>query len=211
MKNKFLLMTIAILIFAMSSAAQETGTFTDSRDGKTYKTVIIGNQTWMAENLAYKADSCCWAYDNDPYNVTTYGYLYNWETAKKVCPAGWHLPTEKEWTTLKKYLGGNDSNKKDVSGGKMKETGTIHWRGPNTGATNKSGFTALPGGLVINDTCKYIGNNGKWWSSVKLKFVYGNDSIIKVLTCSLAYNSAHFTELEFGEKSMGLSIRCVKD
>ena len=74
--------------------------FTDSRDKHVYKWVKIGTQTWMAENLAYKADRGCWAYNNKKSNVKTYGYLYNWETAKKVCPSGWHLPTDTEWTTM---------------------------------------------------------------------------------------------------------------
>jgi uncharacterized protein (TIGR02145 family) len=83
------------------------GQLTDKRDGKTYKTVKIGNQVWMAENLAFKPSSGnYWAYDDDNSNVAKYGYLYDWETALDVCPAGWHLPSDKEWPVLTDYLGG---------------------------------------------------------------------------------------------------------
>ena len=92
----------------------------------------------MAENLNYKSGS---DFADKP---EVYGRLYSWEVAQRVCPTGWHLPTDAEWTTLTDYLGG-----KNVAGGKLKETGTEHWFSPNTGATNESGFTALPGGIVI--------------------------------------------------------------
>ena len=160
MKNKSFLLTIAIVIIAMSSVAQVKGTFTDTRDGKVYKTIKISTQTWMAENLAYKANSGCWAYNNNASNVTKYGYLYDWKTAKTVCPTGWHVPTDAEWTTLTTYLDGD--------GGKLKEIGTTHWISPNEEATNETGFTALPGGARDYDgTFFYIGNNGGWWSATE--------------------------------------------
>ena len=82
-------------------------TFTDERDGKTYKLVKIGKQVWMAENLADKANKGCWAYNQDTSNVSKYGYLYNYETAKNVCPDGYHLPTKSEFETLLKNYGGS--------------------------------------------------------------------------------------------------------
>ena len=91
---------------------QQAGTFTDSRDGRAYRTATIGHKVWMTENLAYKpAEGGCWAYDNDPSNATKYGYLYNFETARKVCPTGWHLPTTGELEQLMKSAGGTDATK----------------------------------------------------------------------------------------------------
>ena len=92
----------------MIQAVGKPKTFTDLRDGKTYKTVKIGTQTWMAENLAYKAINGCWAYNNDENNISKYGLLYNNETAIIACPSGWHLPSEKELEILINYLGGAD-------------------------------------------------------------------------------------------------------
>jgi uncharacterized protein (TIGR02145 family) len=137
----------------------------DSRDNEQYKTVKIGNQIWMAENLRstkfndgtaipFIEDKKTWrkltvpaycVYDNDmDKHKMIYGNLYNWYVVNmgKLCPAGWHVPTHDEWTALSVYLGGES-----VAGGKLKETGTIHWKSSNDGATNESGFTALPGGI----------------------------------------------------------------
>ncbi len=208
-------MTIVVLITAISSLAQVTGTFTDSRDGKTYKTVVIGTQTWMAENLAYKTGSGCWAYDNDQRNITTFGYLYSWEMAKNVCPTGWHLPNNVEWNTLKSYIGGIPGTE-DVSGGKLKETDTIHWRSPNTGANNETGFTALPGGVRDPDeTFSLIGYVGWWWTPTEVSFFSADENgyMIEskdVMTYLLLNNSEEFTK-SAGLKSQANSVRCIKD
>ena len=103
MKNTFFLLLsllITLTAFSQEDKTSNTGTFTDQRDSIQYNWVKIGNQIWMAENLAFKADSGCWAYDNDIANVSEYGYLYDWETAKNVCPSSWHLPTKDEFETL---------------------------------------------------------------------------------------------------------------
>jgi uncharacterized protein (TIGR02145 family) len=192
--------------------SQETGKFEDLRDGKIYSTVIIGKQTWMAENLAYEAPGGCWP-NKDIQGNLTYGFLYNWETAKKVCPAGWHLPTDAQWTSLKNYLGGNNK-KNDISGGKLKEAGTINWKSPNTGATNESGFTALPGGFIVNDTCKDVGYEGGWWSSNEMNLsLMGNQDenlISGAATYSLSNSDAKFRTI-LGIKNHGYSVRCLKD
>ncbi|MEX2594048.1 MAG: fibrobacter succinogenes major paralogous domain-containing protein [Anditalea sp.] len=142
----------------------ETGTFTDPRDGQVYKTVQIGIHTWMAENLNYETeDSFC--YEEDPANCDKYGRLYGWDVALTVCPDGWHLPSRAEWGVLANHLGGWE-----IAGGKMKAT--TEWNPPNTGATNESGFSALPGGYGERG---FPGNfyheresTGQWWGSDRL-------------------------------------------
>jgi uncharacterized protein (TIGR02145 family) len=134
--------------------------------------------------------------------VETYGYLYDWETACDVCPDGWHLPTDAEWTELTDYLGEN-------AGGKLKATGTIEagtglWYDPNTGATNETGFTALPGGGRGSDgTFSDVGGGGYWWSAteVSTNYAWSRD-----VSCDYSgvdgYND---------DKELGFSVRCLRD
>ena len=110
------ILVIALMFYGIIIKAQESGTFTDPRDGKVYKTVTIGTQTWFAENLAYKLSNGCYAYRQNEYNVSKYGYLYLYETAKNACPSGWHLPNDIEWNSLINFLGG-----KEVAGVKLKQ------------------------------------------------------------------------------------------
>ena len=161
------------------------GSVTDI-EGHAYKTIVIGTQEWMAENLKTAAYSngdpiqpvtevWSWSqlttgawcdYRNDPDFSRVYGKLYNFYAVtdvRNVCPAGWHVPAHDEWIVLQDYLGGWE-----IAGGKLKERGTVHWRDPNTGATNESGFTALPApfrfesGNFVYEFSDYI---GFCWSS----------------------------------------------
>ncbi len=191
-------------------------------DGTIYQTVRIGNQWWMAENLKvthYRngdtipnvTDNTAWAglttgayceYNNDLNNVDPYGRLYNWFAAhdsRNIAPAGWHVPSDAEWQTLVDYLGGGT-----VAGGKMKEIGTAHWFDPNSGATNESAFTGLPGGCRFdNGNCGNLGRYAYFWSSVEY---YSEASYL----LNLFYNSpgVYLTDMY---KRCGLAIRCVKD
>lgn len=208
MKNLSLLMTIAIIVIAMSSFAQETDTFTDSRDGKIYKIVKIGTQIWMAENLAYRVRSGCWVYDNKQNNVTTYGYLYNWETAKKVCPSGWHLPSKAEWTTQIDYLGG-------LSIAETKMKSTSGWE-ENCNGTNESGFAGFPGGCRDdNKAFDEIGQIGYWWSSTELKISEVPSDWRGVIGDQNAwYRSLHSVGLSLWgniDRHSGFSVRCLRD
>lgn len=175
-----------------------TGTFTDPRDGQIYATVDIGSQTWMAENLNYETPNS-WTYDNDPANGDIYGRLYIWEEALTVCPSGWHLPTDEEWSTLRTFLG------EGVAGGKMKETGTTHWNAPNVAATNSSGFTALPGGYRngYGGSFYHLGTIGYFWSATE----YSSTS------AWYYYLSNDGGWLQDGNhsKTHGSSVRCIKD
>jgi uncharacterized protein (TIGR02145 family) len=209
---------------AMSFTTQEGSsgsTFTDPRDGKVYQTVVIGNQEWMAENLAYLpsvnmvADGSedalgyyYYVYGYDGTNVAeakatdnyaTYGVLYNWTAAMNACPDGWHLPSDAEWTELTDYLGGES-----VAGGKLKETGTTHWASPNTGATNETGFTALPGGYRTNNgTFGVIGYLGHWWSATEYNDTYAWYRLM-YYNNSNVYRSYYY-------KEVGFSVRCLRD
>ena len=201
----------------------ESGTFTDARDGREYKWVKIGNQVWMAENLAatkyndgtaiplvtdntawknLTTPGYCW-YNNDEAGYkNTYGALYNWYTVNtdKLCPTGWHLPTDAEWTTLTDYLGSGS-----VAGGKLKEIGTTHWDSPNTDATNETGFTALPGGYRgdYGGTFNLAGNHASLWSSTEMG---SSLAFNRTLSCYGPYVLAYLCN-----KSYGYSVRCVRD
>jgi len=174
------------------------GKFTDNRDGKTYKTVLIGNQTWMAENLNY-ASRNSWCYDKISSNCAKYGRLYDWETAKESCPNGWHLPSDTEWTILTTFLSGES-----VAGGKLKETGTTHWQSPNTDADNSSFFNALPGGYRYGvGAYSNIGNNGNWWSSTE-------NGTGNAWRRNMNYNNSILNRNNNG-KLYGFSVRCLRD
>ena len=140
------------------------GTLVDNRNGQTYKTVQIGKQNWMAENLNYEVENTR-CYDDLNSNCEKYGKYYNWEVALDACPENWHLPSKLEWQELIDFLGGEN-----IAGGKLKETGDLHWKGGNLYATNESGFTGLPGGAhefanLPNEDFSGIGFHGDFWSS----------------------------------------------
>jgi uncharacterized protein (TIGR02145 family) len=173
--------------------------FTDNRDGKTYQIVHLNNQTWFAENLNYIVENDSWAYNNDPANASIYGLIYNFEGASYACPDGWHLPSDSEWDELITFLGGTD-----VAGGKMKESGTIHWASPNTGASNSSGFSSLPGGFrtsagVFSSMSFYA----EYWSST-----IANDTI--ALGRTLYHDNTEANRRGY-KKFSGSSVRCIKD
>ena len=138
-------------------------------NGQTYKTVKIGNQTWMAENLNYNASSSK-CYNNESSNCTTYGRLYNWETAKTVCPSGWRLPSEVDFTALVKFADPNwtsNSSNDNISGEKLKASSGWNAGPASAIGTDDYGFSGLPGGGYISVSTGFanIGNYGNWWSS----------------------------------------------
>ncbi len=195
--------------------SENSGTFTDSRDGNTYKWVEIGDQVWMAENLAYDAGGDCWAYDNDESNVATYGRLYTWEVALEACPSGWHLPSDGEWEQLAQYVSdqkGPYSKSDDEWSSEWHDVDkhlktTSGWNSNGNG-TDDFGFAALPGGyrrgsLNFNN----IGDLGIWWSSTE----YNIDSAWDRF---LSDNNSTFGSFYYrgdGNKYLGLSVRCVRD
>jgi uncharacterized protein (TIGR02145 family) len=205
----------------VSFSTLDFGTVTDV-EGNLYKTITIGPQTWMAENLAtvrfsdgtaiplIKEDAVwegltkpgyCWYKNDEAAFKIDYGALYNWYTVKtgKLCPGGWHVPTDEEFTILTNHLGGEMT-----AGGKMKVPDVTFWVDPNTGATNTSGFSALPGGFRYFDGKFFdFGFSGYWWSSTEyvasiawFRFLYYNESSL------FRFNN---------QMRNGFSIRCIKD
>ena len=202
------------------------GTMTD-QEGNVYKTIVIGSQEWMAENLntsiyrngeaiSTNLDDAAWQsttsgawayYNNDLSYACPYGKLYNWYTcvdARQLCPVGWHVPTDAEWTVLTNYLGGEDA-----AGGKMKTTGTIAgatglWIGPNEAATNSSGFSGAPGGdRGYEGGYAGIGFGSGWWSSSDFDT---NTTRFLLLNENLGGASSYFNF-----KQGGFSVRCLRD
>jgi uncharacterized protein (TIGR02145 family) len=201
----------------------KSATFTDPRDGKTYKTITIGNQTWMAENLAYKAAKGCWAYDDNEANVAIYGYLYNWETAKTVCPAGWHLPSEAEFKALFEYLGGKKAApvklksttgwaveiEKDSLTAKQKALRDKRCIVLDGNGNNQSGFSALPGGWRGGPKAyNKMGVNGYWWSSTQ-DYDYNPSQTSYSLTLFSRFSYLDWTCLALWD--FAYSVRCIKD
>ena len=144
--------------FGASAQTSGLGTFTDERDGKTYKTVTIESQTWLAENLNYVTDnSVC--YDSSDANCAKYGRLYSWSASKSVCPTGWHLPKDAEWTKLTDNVGGAPT-----AGKKFKAKNGWY---NNGNGTDELGFSALPGGDGHGGGFYDAGGNGYWWSATE--------------------------------------------
>jgi len=186
-----------------------SGEFTDKRDNNEYKWVKIGNKIWMAENLNYYTTSGSWCYDNKESNCNIYGRLYNWETAKKACPDGWYLPNDEEWTELERQLGMsiNESMKSGYrgtdEGSRLKETGLRHWKAPNKGANNETGFSALPGGFRhYNGNYINVGYDALFWSS--------SEYISLAWRRSLNYYNSEINR-DFTNKKDGFSVRCGRD
>ena len=175
------------------------GNFTDPRDGHDYITVELGTQTWFAENLNYDTIAS-WCFADDSANAEIYGRLYTFETAKEICPDGWHLPDYDDWGLLiYDNLGGYP-----IAGGKLKEADTLHWKSPNLYATNESGFTALPGGYYnYSQSFIGLGETATFWSTRE------NDSIT-AYKYDLYYN-ADEVHMCYDYKWSGRSVRCVKD
>ena len=149
----------------------------------------------------------CWYNNDSATNASTYGKLYNWYAVndpRGLAPTGWHVPIDAEWTTLITCLGGDA-----VAGSAMKETGTTHWTSPNTGATNSSGFTGLPGGgRNFNSTFSNVGNSGIWWSSTGINTTYAWYSFLYYFNGSIIRTNYNMTNYN---KQDGFSVRCLRD
>lgn len=193
------------------------GSFIDSRDGKKYHWVKIGDQIWTAENLAYLpsvnpslsgSETTAYYYVSGyegntvgeakaAANYATYGVLYNWAASKSACPDGWHLPTDANWTALTDFLG-------ESPGGKLKEKGDAHWESPNLGATNESKFTALPGGY------RYYSGGFTHLTVVATFWTATDEGDSHAWNRQLQDNDSRVFR-DYDYKSSGYSVRCLKN
>lgn len=196
---------------------QSPGNTVTDIDGNIYSIVVIGTQEWLGQNLKTTrlndgtaifnptsnydtinvTPSYVW-YDSDMSNKYPYGAMYNWHVSilDNICPEGWHVPSETEWNTLVNFAGGDNS-----AGGKLKETGTTHWNTPNTGATDEYGFTALPGGSLINSDFTNINKRGYHWE----RNLIGNKYWRLMRNDNAKVTRWHTSAGTY------ISIRCIKD
>ncbi|MCK5148364.1 fibrobacter succinogenes major paralogous domain-containing protein [bacterium] len=233
-RKAFLIVAILYLAYLPLFSQDQTGTM-EGNDGKVYKTIKIGSQWWMAENLketkyqdgstihnvtnnttwAARSSGAYCAYKNDENIAQIYGYLYNWYAVNgsgDIAPKGWRVPTDADWKVLEMYLGMEkteaiiNGNRGTDEGGKLKETGTIHWASPNIGATNKSGFSVLPSGLRddASGTFWHLGSNAYFWTPRKISATNAPYRNIRS-SCSTIYRTYR------GRKRSGYSIRLVRD
>jgi uncharacterized protein (TIGR02145 family) len=159
----FVSAVILLFVCSKKSGQESPDTLADGRDGKTYRKVRIGDQVWMAENLNYKPKTGrSWCYSNSDSYCAQYGRLYDWETAKTVCPNGWHLPSREEWNELVIYAG-------DYDGRKLKSVNGWDYYSDSYYGTDAYGFSALPGGYRGPDDKFYIASScGYWWSATEI-------------------------------------------
>lgn len=222
MKTLFCILLVVSYITVSCNKDSDSNNTIKDIEGNVYHTVKIGTQVWMMENLRttkyndgtsipmvtvvskwanLNSAGFCW-YDNDSIEFgDTYGALYNWYAVNtgKLAPAGWHVASDADWKTLTTYLGGDT-----VAGGKLKEKGSSNWLAPNTGATNESDFTALPGGYRdMNGEFFDIEQSGNWWSSTAA-------SADNAYFRGLAYNHKFISRNAYNKK-FGFSVRCVMD
>ena len=196
-------LTLAILLLAFTA---HSGDSTITYANKTYKTAKIGTQTWLAENLNYEAEgSVC--YENNPANCAKYGRLYNWETAKKACPKGWHLPSNAEWDELYRFVDcdtGTERLYRSKTAGKYLKAKS-GWNEDGNG-TDKYGFSALPGGYGYSDgSFGNVGYHGVWWSASEYESIsngaYGRG----------IYYGSDNANWGSDYKSRLYSVRCLQD
>ena len=223
----FQIFIIGVLFLHISGCNKhDEQNFASDVDGNEYGTVAIGDQVWMNANLKttryndgteipnVSSDSVwvnlssgayCWQ-SNDINNKNPYGALYNWYAVNtgKLCPAGWHVASDQDWFELALYLGGDY-----IAGGKIKVSGTNYWAEPNNGATNETGFNAMPGGsryvgkVMVNGAFYGFGSGGLWCSSTEY-------SLSHAYSVNLSFRSSQLANYH-DDKRCGFSIRCIRD
>ncbi len=199
----FTAQTVVLLLTALfflngNLSAQQKGTFVDKRDGNSYKWVKAGNQMWMVDNLRFATPNGSWAVHDDTANIKTYGRLYDWGTATKACPKGWHLPSDAEWNVLVKNLGGED-----VAGEKFQQMDTVKVPQDPRSAMVSQGFSRLLSGVRHNDGAfDGFGVWGGCWSATPAGTDAANNWLFAKGSQSIRKSSS--------TKNSAYTVRCVK-
>jgi len=170
--------------------------------GQTYKTVVIGTQTWMAENLNYD-DVVGKCFNDNLDNCVIYGRLYNWATAMLACPSGWHLPSDADWNELMKFVDPSCTDNSSCANAGTKLKATSGWISPIIVGTDDFGFSALPGGFAENSSFINVNMNGHWWSA-------SDSSNDAAYFRNMSYYGS-YVSYEQMSKSNHNSVRCIKD
>jgi uncharacterized protein (TIGR02145 family) len=229
------IISLVMIVLTLAGCDKDKFAIPTDGDGNTYTTIKIGSQTWMAENLRttkfndgtpiplvtangawynLRTPGYCWYDNKETEHKQTFGAIYNWYAVNsgKLCPQGWHVPTDKEWMDMEKHLGmveaeavflGWRGEEKEI-GGMLKSTGTSLWTLPNAGATNSTGYNGEPGGCrLLYGDFKFKYGYGYWWCSVQADSTYG---IMRSLASDLVtVFKSHY------QKEYGMSVRCIKD
>lgn len=200
---------LGFILLGQVCFSQETGVFIDKRDHQSYKTIQIGTQTWMAQNLNFSGEGS-WCYDDSAFNCDKYGRLYTWEAALKSCPDHWHLPSNEEWTSLELFLGMTPEEVKiwlmrgDGEGTMLKNETEWEMENGEKLGYNSSGFNALPAGFLNVHNGKYtdLGKRASWWSSTP--------SDQYAIRRTLFYNKTGIDK-DPATRTLGFSVRCIQN
>ena len=192
-------------------AVPDTGRMVDARDGNSYKTIKVGNKTWMAENLRYADDfplgtgksnkAHVYFPNGSAENVALYGYLYNWYAAEAACPSGWHLPSNSDWKLLKTAIGGDNVGSQLACRAELWNDGTLE----RNSMFGKSGFSVLPAGSFDGKVYGNFGSFAYFWSSTEYEYYSGNAYFRYIY-----YNYGGIVS-NYSSKSDAFSVRCIKD
>ena len=219
-RNRWLMVAVGLVVFSVAicwADRPNIGSFTDARDGRTYRTVVIGGKTWMAENLNFGIADSSWCYNNEPANCEKYGRLYTWDAAMSACPAGWRLFDLTDWYRLARAIGGRRVTPKlgaihlhyfgatqweDIATKLKSQSGWNNCNGDNNNGTDDFGLSALPGGVRdVEFGFVSAGVFSYWWTA---EDVYWDNAAFFVRIASVNV----FEEIT--NKNAGLYVRCVR-
>ncbi len=203
---------ISLICISFHCLSQTSGTFTDKRDGQTYEFVVIGNQTWMAENLNYITPDS-WCYADSISNCEIYGRLYTWKAAMTACPDSWHLPSDEEWKNLERFIGMTKEEadiflyRGEGKGTKLKSKSDWGSIKNQDSEFNKTGFNALPSGFRMYTDGSFVGKSkdARWWTS-STEIWEGNTYAFR----RCIYIDKTGIDRDAATRSLGFSVRCVE-